>query len=311
MVTRVVAERLLGAAAGLLVDRVVGEPPAPLHPVAAFGTLMTRMEDAVYADSRGAGVGYVATGAVVGAASGALVGSTTAAVAMASAGRMLRSEATAIGTKLEAGDLEGARAALPALVGRDPTALDSSGIAAAVVESVAENTVDAVVAPALWGATFGPVGAALHRAVNTMDAMVGHHSSRYERFGWGSARLDDAAAYLPARVTALLVGLSRPRRWRAVRRAVLRDAPRHPSPNAGVAEAAFAGALGVELGGPLRYGARHEDRPRLGRGPRPRTSDVAAAVRLADQVELLLTALLATGAACAYVASARPAGRSR
>jgi adenosylcobinamide-phosphate synthase len=216
---------------------------------------------------------------------------------------MLRTEAGSVRARLDAGDLDGARAALPALVGRDPTDLDASGVAAAVVESLAENTVDAVVAPALWGALGGAVGAGAYRAVNTMDAMIGHRSPRYARFGWGSARLDDVASYLPARVTALLVCAARPSRTREVARAVRRDAPAHPSPNAGIAEAAFAAALGVELGGPLRYGARREDRPRLGTGPRPGADDIGRAVRLADHVELLLAVSLAAGGAAALARS--------
>jgi adenosylcobinamide-phosphate synthase len=255
---------------------------------------MTGFERACYADSRASGITYAATGVAVGAVAGLAARSTALVVGTAAAGRMLRTTATDVKAQLDAGDLDGARAALPSLVGRDPTMLDESGVAAAVVESVAENTVDAVVAPALWGAAGGPIGAAAFRAVNTMDAMIGHRSPRYARFGWGSARLDDAAAFVPARVTALLVAVARPRRWRAVCHAVTHDARSHPSPNAGVAEAAFAGALGVQLGGPLRYGDRHEARPLLGAGPRPRPADIDRAVRLADQLELLLAALLAT-----------------
>jgi adenosylcobinamide-phosphate synthase len=130
--------------------------------------------------------------------------------------------------------------------------------------------------------------------------MVGHRSDRYARFGTWSARADDTANYVPARVTAVLVGIARarhaPRVWRAVRD----GAPLHPSPNAGVAEAAFAGALGVQLGGALRYGERVEHRPILGAGPRPQPNDISRAVRLADDVELLLA-----GAAGA-VAVAKP-----
>jgi adenosylcobinamide-phosphate synthase len=126
-----------------------------------------------------------------------------------------------------------------------------------------------------------------------MDAMVGYHSDRYERFGLVAARLDDAAAYVPARVTAALVCATRPDRARAVITTVRRDASAHPSPNAGVAEAAFAAALGVELGGPTRYTGRLENRPRLGRGPRPEGPDIARAVRLADRVELVLAGALA------------------
>jgi adenosylcobinamide-phosphate synthase len=164
---------------------------------------------------------------------------------------------------------------------------------------VAENTVDAVVGPVFWAVALGAPGALAYRAVNTMDAMVGHHSPRYEQFGWAAARLDDVAGFVPARITALLVCLASPARAGAVIDAVRRDAPSHPSPNAGVAEAAFAAALGVELGGTVRYGARVEDRPRLGVGPRPAPPDIGRAIRLADRVELLLTGMLVAGAVLA------------
>jgi adenosylcobinamide-phosphate synthase len=214
-------------------------------------------------------------------------------VGVAAAGRMLRTTASAIGADLARGDLAAARRALPGLVGRDPADLDESGVAAAVVESVAENTVDAVVAPACWGAVLGAPGALGHRAVNTLDAMVGHRGPRYGRFGWAAARADDVANWVPARVTAGLVLLAVPARGHAVLTAVREDGSRHPSPNAGVAEAAFAGALGLELGGPLRYGDRAEDRPRLGTGPRPVVADIGRAVALQSRVEWLLVASLA------------------
>jgi len=292
-VTRLVdPRRSLGAALGLLGDRCLGEPPAAVHPVAAFGRLMTHAEDVLYADDRAAGVTYALFGVAAGVVAGLAAGSTALAVAGSASGRMLRTTARDVAAALTVGDLDRARATLPALVGRDPSALDEEGIAAATVESVAENTVDAVVAPALYGATLGAPGVTAHRAVNTLDSMVGHRSPRYHRFGWAAARLDDAAAFLPARATAALVCLTRPTRVGAVRDALRHDAPAHPSPNAGVAEAAFAAALGVELGGPTRYASHHEDRPRLGRGPRPRVADIERAARLADQVELALGGLL-------------------
>ncbi|HEV2308881.1 MAG TPA: adenosylcobinamide-phosphate synthase CbiB [Acidimicrobiia bacterium] len=288
--------RLAGAAIGLFADRLLGEPPQLLHPVAAFGRAMTALEHAVYADDRRVGVGYAALGVGAGALAGRVAGSTAVVVALSSSGRMLRQTARTVGVALDRGDVEGARELLPALVGRDPAALDASGIAAATVESVAENTVDAVVAPALFGALLGASGAAAHRAVNTLDAMVGHPDDRYGRFGWAGARLDDLAAYVPARVTALLVCAARPARAANVVSAVRRDAPGHPSPNAGVAEAAFAAALGVELGGPTRYPTHLEERPRLGTGPRPAVADIERAARLADRVEWLLIALLLVAA---------------
>lgn len=300
--------RLLGAAAGLLADRFVGEPPVAWHPVAGFGHLMTRLEHSWYADDTAAGAVYAAVGVAAGVTAGLAARSTALTVACTTAGRMLRTTARQVADALDAGDLDHARGILPALVGRDPAQLDAPDIAAATIESLAENTVDAVVAPALWGAALGAPGAAAHRAVNTMDAMVGHHSDRYERFGRVGARLDDAAAYIPARVTAALVCATRPDRTRAVITTVRRDASAHPSPNAGVAEAAFAAALGVELGGPTRYAGRLENRPRLGRGPRPQGTDITRAVRLADRVELALAGLLAAVglAVAARARSARP-----
>jgi adenosylcobinamide-phosphate synthase len=161
------------------------------------------------------------------------------------------------------------------------------------VESVAENTVDAVVAPALWAAVAGAPGVLAHRAANTMDAMVAHRNERYDRFGWAAARLDDAAAYVPARVTAVLVAACRPRAAGEVWRTVRRDAGAHPSPNSGVAEAAFAAALGVRLGGPSRYGDRVEQRPALGDGVPPAPEDIERAVILSRDVTMALAATLA------------------
>jgi len=302
----VLPRRLLGTAVGLLADRLLGEPPAALHPVAGFGRVMTSLEHAVYADDRRAGLAYAAVGVGAGALVGVAAGSTAATVAVTSSGRMLRRTARAVGAALTCGDVDTARALLPALVGRDPQALDAPGIAAATVESVAENTVDAVVAPALFGAVLGAPGAAAHRAVNTLDAMVGHPDAHYGRFGWAGARLDDVVAYVPARVTALLVCAARPARAGDVVTAVRRDAPAHPSPNAGVAEPAFAAALGVELGGPTQYPTHLEQRPRLGTGPRPAVGDIERAARLADQVEWLLLALLLAAALLSARASRAP-----
>jgi adenosylcobinamide-phosphate synthase len=169
------AVRAAGAAAGLLADRGLREPPDALHPVAWFGQAMTTVERRWYADRRTRGVAHAALGLALGAGAGAAVRSTATATAVAVGGRELGAVAQRIGDLLEAGDLHGARAALPSLVGRDPRGLDEKEIARAVVESVAENTVDAVVAPALWAALAGAPGVLAHRAVNTMDAMVGHH----------------------------------------------------------------------------------------------------------------------------------------
>jgi adenosylcobinamide-phosphate synthase len=202
-------------------------------------------------------------------------------------GTSLVREARGIGRALEAGDVEAARMRLPHLCGRDPQALDAGGIARAVVESVAENTSDAVVGALVWGAIGGVPGLLGFRAVNTLDAMVGHRSPRYRRYGWASARLDDLAGWPGARLTAVLAALAGPdprgavRAWRA-------DAAKHPSPNAGPVEASFAGALGVRLGGTLSYGGRVEQRPVLNtEGRDVTTRDVERAVRLSRRVGLL------------------------
>jgi adenosylcobinamide-phosphate synthase len=290
---------MLGVTLGLLADRFLGEPPVPghLHPVALFGAAMTRAETTLYRDTRPAGLAYATTGIAAGVAVGRLVPSSVATW-VAVSGRMLGATALDIGAHLERNDLDAARRALPTLVGRDPAGLDEGEITRAVVESVAENTVDAVVAPVLWAAVAGGAGALGYRAVDTLDSMVGYRSPRYERFGWAAARADDVAAWVPALVTVALVAAVRPRRARHVLSAVCRQAPAHPSPNAGVAEAAFAAALGVRLGGANRYGDRVEIRPTLGAGPRPGVEDIRRAVRLSADVGLALAAgLAAAGAA--------------
>ena len=282
-------------AIGLLADRLLREPPSSWHPVARFGALMQSVEARCWSDRWSSGALYATFGSLVGYASGRVVGSTALVVEVATAGRELRRIASGVGTALDADDLDAARAQLPALVGRDPAALDEAGIAAAVVESLAENTVDAVVSTAVWGAIGGAPLAAAHRAINTMDAMVGHRSERYRHFGTASARLDDLANWIPARVFALGVIAARPGQARAILATIRSDAGQHPSPNAGVAEAAVAGALDVELGGPLRYGSREEVRPRLGHGRRPDRRDVGDAIALVDRVEqIVVVALVVT-----------------
>ncbi len=208
-----------------------------------------------------------------------------------------------MGELLGRDDLEGARRLLPSLCGRDPATLDASGLTRATVESVAENTSDAQVAPLLWAAAGGPSAVLAYRAINTLDAMIGHRSPRYDRFGWAAARLDDAANYLAARLTAALTVMCAPVVGGSPLRAVAawrRDAGRHPSPNAGVVEATFAGALGVRLGGPTQYHYELQIRPALGDGLSPTVSDIRRAVRLSRAVQ----------AATLVVACISVAGRS-
>lgn len=283
----------MSVAAGLVADRLLGEPPTAVHPVVGFGRAMRAVERVLYRDGRAAGVAHAAAGLGLGLAAGRLLGSTAVATWLAVAGRALEHAALDVASALEAGDLDRARALLPALVGRDPTDLDEKEVARAVVESVAENTVDAVVAPAFWALVAGAPGALGYRAVNTLDAMVGHRSERYQRYGWASARVDDLAGWVPARVTAALVAAARPGAAPAVWTAVRSQAPAHPSPNAGVAEAAFAAALGLRLGGENRYCDRVEIRPPLGTGRPAEAADIPRAVALARDVCALVVVISA------------------
>jgi adenosylcobinamide-phosphate synthase len=300
----------LGLLAGWGADLALGDPRR-WHPVAAFGSAAAWLERRCWADRRAAGVAYTAV--CVGAPTIAVwlldrrLRSPAARAALLAAvtwaalgGRSLGREAAAIAAAVEAGDIASARRLLPALVGRDPSALDSAAITRAVVESVAENTVDAAVAPLLWGALAGPAGVVAYRCGNTLDAMVGHRNPRYERFGWSAARLDDLMNWVPARVGAVLAACCAPLVGGSAPRALAtwqRDGGKHPSPNAGQVEAAFAGALGVRLGGVNRYGDRVETRGPLGSGPRPDVGTVGRAVRLSALVTTVAAILAATGRA--------------
>lgn len=297
-----------GLLAGMLLDRVVPDPRRG-HPVALFGRAAGALERRIHAPTRrrGAVFAAVATASAVGlgiAAERALrhrPGARTAAIAAATwavvGGAMLNREAGHLAEALERGDMAEARRRLPRLCGRDPRGLDEAALSRAAVESVAENTSDAVVAPLFWGAVCGLPGLLGYRAVNTLDAMVGHRDPRYERFGWAAARADDAANWIPARLTAALAALAAPAVSGSARdawRVRGEHGHRHPSPNAGQCEAAFAGALGLRLGGANAYGNRVEHRPELGDGRAPAARDIRRAARLSAAV-----AALAAGATAA------------
>ena len=308
-------ERALGLVLGALADALLGDPHR-WHPVAGFGQLAAALERLVWADSRARGVAYV--GACVGvpvtfgvvaerlAPRGAARVLVTAACTWAVlGGRSLAREATTMAALLEGGDVVTGRRRLSHLAGRDAADLDVDDLARASVESVAENTSDAVVAPLLWGAVAGVPGLLGYRAANTLDAMVGHRTPRYVRFGWAAARLDDLANLVPARVTALLTAALAPvvgGRAVAALRVWRRDAHQHPSPNAGPVESAFAGALGVRLGGSNVYDGREEQRGTLGGGPAAGVHDLPRAVRLAVAVDV---AAVAGAAVLAWALSRR------
>jgi adenosylcobinamide-phosphate synthase len=288
----------LAMAVGAVADALLGDPRR-FHPVAGFGRLALSAEARLWRPSRPRGAAYAVILAGLCAAAVALIerglGSSStlrglwraAVVWTVLGGASLRQEALLLGAALERGDLDEARWRAPSLVGRDPSELGVDELARAAVESVAENTSDAVVASLLWCALAGGPGAAGHRAVNTLDAMVGHRNEHYSRFGWASARLDDAANWVPARLTAGLTILVAPvagGTLAATARVVRRDGASHPSPNAGRVEAAFAGALSVRLGGVNRYGMQFERRPAMGRGAPPSTADIRRAVALSRAV---------------------------
>ena len=311
-------------AVGLLVgyglDAVFGDPRR-FHPVAGFGTAAGALERRLYAPNRRAGAVFAATAVGLPVLAGLAASVLTRRRPIARAtlvaaatwtvlgGRTLRREAAVMAGHLERADLPAARGRLNHLCGRDPSALDEPEVARATVESVAENTSDAVVAPLVWGGLAGLPGLLGYRAANTLDAMVGHRSARYARFGTPAARLDDVLNLAPSRLTGLLtigaapiVGGSRAEALRVWRR----DRNDHPSPNAGQCESAMAGALGVRLGGRNVYFGRSETRPFLGDGPRPAAADLRGAGRISGAVGLA-AAVLAAGAALAV----GRAGRAR
>jgi adenosylcobinamide-phosphate synthase len=306
-----------GILAGGVLDALLGDPRRG-HPVAGFGRAAQALHDRMYADSVPRGAGYTACCVLAATAPGILaahltrrrpwlrLAATAAAAWTVTGAASLTSEAQRIRRALQAGDLDAARAALPSLCGRDPRGLDEKELARAVVESVAENTSDGVVAPLLWGVAAGLPGFLAYRAINTLDSMVGYRSLAYARFGWASARLDDVVNWAPARLTGVLAGALAPvaggrplLSWRAMRR----YGPHHPSPNAGHCEAAFAGALGIRLGGINAYSGRAEERPWLGDGRAPEPADIARAVRLCRAI----TAAAAIGAAAAAMVTGRAA----
>ena len=288
------AALLLGVGA----DLALGDP-ARRHPVAGFGSLVLEAERRGYAPTRARGAALTTSAVLSTAAAVLLVERVLARAPLARTafggavvwstlgGRSLWRIAGELADLLERGEIDAARALLPSLAGRDPRALSAGDLARAGTESVAENTSDAVIGALFYGALLGPAGAAAFRAANTLDAMVGHHSPRYERFGWASARLDDVLGFLPARLGAWLTVLAAPTVGGSSARAMgvlLRDGRAHPSPNAGPMEASFAGSLGIQLGGPLHYGHRLEERPVLGDGRAPDVGALRGAVRLSQAI---------------------------
>ena len=298
--------------AAFALDLLLGDPHGMPHPVVLIGAIINRLETllaGLFSNRRLAGTLLAALTLLVtaglawgllrlaaeihpllGLAVGVWLAYTTLAL------RALHRLSREVVRFVEQKRLAEARRALSLIVGRETATLDEEGILRACIETVAENTSSAVVAPLFYLAVGGPVLALLHKAAGTLDAMVGYRDDRYRELGWASARLDDLFNLLPARLTGMLMALAAPfcglggcRAWRVM----LRDARKHASPNAGFPEAAMAGALGVRLGGPAVYFGRRVEKPTLGDDARPVTvKDYYGALRLT-----YLTAFLALGLA--------------
>lgn len=309
--------RALGLALGVLADQFFADPPTRFHPVAWFGSASAEVEKYLWRDHKLAGLAHTVVCLVPVGLAGFLVEkklpgkvATTALATWVSLGAAsLAKEGNQMAELLKNGDLEQARNQLMNLCGRDPQNLDEAELARAVVESLAENTADCAVASVFWLALAGIPGILIHRAANTLDAMVGHKNNRYLNYGYFSAKFDDLLDWVPARITGLASCLAAgfiskdaadagenlvtkirksPARIAKAWRIMNRDARNHPSPNGGWCEAGFAGCLGIQLGGTnTYYGGRVEHRGLLGQGPRPGAIEIGQAARL---VKIITTA---------------------
>ena len=318
---------LLALLAALALDAVIGDPPALFrrvpHPVALLGRLAAWLErrwnrdDFAEAGRRLSGVAcvvlIVALAALVGFSldrlaayppGGSLIEIIALAVLLAQ--RSLYDHVAAVARALGTEGLAGGRAAVAHIVGRDPESLDEHGVARAAIESLAENFSDGVVAPVFWFLALGLPGICAYKAINTLDSMIGHRSERFRAFGWAAARLDDAANFVPARIAGAMIALaaalapaaSAAAAWAMMRR----DAATHRSPNAGWPEAAMAGALGLALAGPRRYGAETVADAWLGDGTQDATvADIRRGLRV------YVAACAVNGAVVAILALARDA----
>lgn len=271
-------------AAAFLLDLLIGDPRFLPHPVRLVGAFALHVEHLLRRwqrlPLRAAGIAavIVIVGSTVGVAQLLLMlcglvhpllewWGGVMMLYFCFAARDLAGHASAVTGPLQSGDLERARECVGMIVGRDTATMDESEVSLAAVESVAENTVDGVTAPLLFGMLFGPIGAVAYKAVNTLDSMFGYRNERYCEFGWAAARLDDLVNYLPSRLTVPVIALAAffmRLRSAEVLPSVVRTARLHASPNAGYPEAAYAGALGMRFGGPRSYGGIQRNLPFLG-----------------------------------------------
>ncbi|NID17396.1 adenosylcobinamide-phosphate synthase CbiB [Luteibacter yeojuensis] len=297
----------LAMVAALLLDAVLGEPRR-FHPLVGFGRFAAALEARLHADARVAGVAAWCIAVLVPVALLCLLRAALPAAAvffvdvlvayLALGRRSLGEHARPVACALRGGDIDRARIAVGRMVSRDTQALDETRVAVAATESVLENGHDAVFGAMFWFAVLGAPGALLFRLANTLDAMWGYRTPRYERFGWAAARADDALGYLPARLTALTYAAvghaARAMRcWRT-------QAPTWDSPNAGPVMTAGAGALGVRLGGAAPYHGRWEERPDLGEGDPPGAGTIVRALGLVDRGVVAWLVVMFLGGAAAH-----------
>lgn len=282
--------------AALVIDTVYGDPRSDWHPVVLIGKLISFYENKLYPEPKTSNGNMFLRGMVtvllvlltVGLITGLLVwlsvkGGILFYAAMGAVilyftitPRALCRDGMEIYHLLKAGDIVAARKRLSWIVGRDTENLDESDIARGTVETIAENTTDGIISPLFWFLLFGPVGAMVYRAGNTMDSMLGYKNDRYLYFGRFAARLDDVLNYIPARITFLLFVASAAilkLDWKNAKKIGLRDAPKHPSPNGGYAEATVAGAMHVRLGGYNYYEGKPEFREYMGDPDTPLKAD--------------------------------------
>ena len=303
-----------------VLDAAIGDPRWFPHPVRLIGNVIVWYESRIRmvihtpAGERAAGIvlaiglpaltyamGWLAIEMAGGADAGVKIALTVLIAWTTLAARDLFDHARSVAHALEAGSLARAREAVSKIVGRDTDDLSEAEIVRATVETIAESTADGVIAPLFYLAVGGPSLALAYKAINTLDSMVGHRDARYRYVGWASARLDDMANWIPARLTAMLLILAAACRTRTMRTAwgaFRRDGHKHPSPNSGRPEAAMAGALGVQLGGRNVYGGIVTERPRLGDALEPLVpGHVTTALQLMGIASVMAAALAAAALA--------------
>lgn len=314
----------------MLIELAAGYPQALVraigHPVTWIGTLIALLDRSLNRATdtpehrRGAGivavlvvclivgvVAFVVQRELVRLPFGIFLAALAASALIAQ--RSLHRHVADVALALEKDGLDAGRRAVARIVGRDTGVLDEAGVARAAIESLAENFSDGVVAPVLWMIIGGLPGAALYKAINTADSMIGHRTPRHEAFGWAAARLDDLINLPASRLSAVLIvagaALSGDAAAAAAWQAVVRDAPKHRSPNAGYPEAAMAGALGLALAGPRVYGGVEVDDATMGQGRRDASAaDIHRALALYRRADAILLALVAALAAVCFIAQA-------